>query len=554
MNLWKSAACAVALAVAFGAASAVGAELPAARSMKGYLAQRSGEYSAALTHYKAALQEDPGSVELRLRLVRLLTVFGELDQALRALDEGLALQPGQGDLLFSKAKTLMMGKKNAEAADAAVAAADAKGGAEAFELALRLLDTLARNDQALALADKWIAAEPRNPDAASQHAFLLEKGGRPDEAEKEYRRALELKPDHHPTLSFLGRLLAQRGNRDEAIRLYQSALTAYPHDAEARLSLAGLYFDAGQPEKVKETLLEAQRWVKGPSLLVLRMGLLFLEIGEPEEALKVIETISEEERDERVWFFLGAARLGLDRYEQALEAFDRIPPASPLYPEVLSRRAQALHLAGRGDEAVAKLRAWLGEHKEDVEATLVLASLYATLNRHAEVIELLTAFTAGREVADPRVYFNLGVAYDKAGDWEKCIAAMRKVIALDPKHAHGLNYLGYLYADKGQNLDEAEELVKRAVALQPKNGFILDSLGWVYYQQKRYAEARTTLEASLALAPDDPVIWEHLGDACKALGDAAGARKAYENAVKLQPRDAAPNPGLLKKLQDSEGK
>jgi Flp pilus assembly protein TadD len=41
--------------------------------------------------------------------------------------------------------------------------------------------------------------------------------------------------------------------------------------------------------------------------------------------------------------------------------------------------------------------------------------------------------------------------------------AMRKVIRVDPKNANALNYLGYSYADLGQNLGEAEKLIKEAL-------------------------------------------------------------------------------------------
>ena len=60
---------------------------------------------------------------------------------------------------------------------------------------------------------------------------------------------------------------------------------------------------------------------------------------------------------------------------------------------------------------------------------------------------------------------------------------MQKVIALDPKHANALNYLGYTYADLGRNLDEAERLVKEALKYKPNDGYITDSLGWVYYKK-----------------------------------------------------------------------
>ena len=45
---------------------------------------------------------------------------------------------------------------------------------------------------------------------------------------------------------------------------------------------------------------------------------------------------------------------------------------------------------------------------------------------------------------------------------------MKTVIRLDEKDANALNYLGYTYAELGENLDEAERLIK--AALEAKAG------------------------------------------------------------------------------------
>ncbi len=86
-------------------------------------------------------------------------------------------------------------------------------------------------------------------------------------------------------------------------------------------------------------------------------------------------------------------------------------------------------------------------------------------------------------------------------------------IAIDPKHAEAYNYIGYMYAERGTNLTEALELVQHALALEPENGYFIDSLGWVYYQQGRYPEALRELQRAADRAKDDPVIFDHLGDA-----------------------------------------
>ncbi|MBI2072802.1 MAG: tetratricopeptide repeat protein, partial [Gemmatimonadetes bacterium] len=52
-----------------------------------------------------------------------------------------------------------------------------------------------------------------------------------------------------------------------------------------------------------------------------------------------------------------------------------------------------------------------------------------------------------------------------------------QALARDPQHADTLNTLGYLLAEQGTRLEEAEALVQQALAHDPEAGAYLDSLG-----------------------------------------------------------------------------
>ncbi|MFH1277205.1 MAG: hypothetical protein ABIK65_02345 [Candidatus Eisenbacteria bacterium] len=84
------------------------------------------------------------------------------------------------------------------------------------------------------------------------------------------------------------------------------------------------------------------------------------------------------------------------------------------------------------------------------------------------------------------------------------------------------NALGFLYAETGRNLDEAEDLVRGALALDPvRRRFYLDSLGWVLYRQGRPDEAATPLEEAILLFPP-----EESASKAEALGHLAAVRDA----------------------------
>ena len=63
-----------------------------------------------------------------------------------------------------------------------------------------------------------------------------------------------------------------------------------------------------------------------------------------------------------------------------------------------------------------------------------------------------------------------------------------------------LNFVGYLLADHGIRLDEAERLLVRAAELAPTEGAVLDSLGWLWFRKGDAVRAIHTLERADALA------------------------------------------------------
>jgi len=133
--------------------------------------------------------------------------------------------------------------------------------------------------------------------------------------------------------------------------------------------------------------------------------------------------------------------------------------------------------------------------------------------------------------------FELGVIYDRIDETDLAIEQMQAILSLDTEHADALNYLGYTYADKGINLDEAETMIKKALEYKPDNGYIIDSLGWVYFRQGPFEEALVQLKRAVALIPDDPIVLEHLGDIYIQMNDPAKALEYYEEALNKKEDD-----------------
>jgi tetratricopeptide (TPR) repeat protein len=146
-----------------------------------------------------------------------------------------------------------------------------------------------------------------------------------------------------------------------------------------------------------------------------------------------------------------------------------------------------------------------------------------------------------------RIRYVLSNIYTTSRAYEKAEEQLRLILRDDPDDATANNDLGYIMADQGRNLEEAEQMIRRALDIddkkkqslrategedEPANAAFVDSLGWVLFRKGQFEEARHELERAVAL-PDggaDPVVWDHLGDVYFRLGDAAKARQSWEKA------------------------
>ena len=77
----------------------------------------------------------------------------------------------------------------------------------------------------------------------------------------------------------------------------------------------------------------------------------------------------------------------------------------------------------------------------------------------------------------PRAYFYLGNAYFQKKEWKRAEDCYRKAIRKEPDNADAFNNLAWLYYTRNENLDEAERLARKAIELNPaKEGIYKDTL------------------------------------------------------------------------------
>ncbi|PJZ86378.1 tetratricopeptide repeat protein [Leptospira harrisiae] len=151
-------------------------------------------------------------------------------------------------------------------------------------------------------------------------------------------------------------------------------------------------------------------------------------------------------------------------------------------------------------------------------------------------------------------YFYRATAFDKLKQFGEVESDLKTTLSLNPNASNAMNYLGYLYAEKDINPEEASQLLNQAVSLEPDNPAYQDSLGWVLFRKKDFNRALLHLNfaASLALERgfEDPVIYEHLGDVYLAKKDPVNALQFFKlSESKLKSESNKDLVAKIKKVQ-----
>jgi Tfp pilus assembly protein PilF len=184
----------------------------------------------------------------------------------------------------------------------------------------RFPDALKECDAALAIDDRF-------PEAWRGRALVLDLGfGRLDEAEKDYRRALAIRPSFSEVHNDLGQLLARKGRYPEAIAEFDAALDnmLYKEPYVARCNKGVALYRMGRKEEgiaeLRATLQLVPTFCKGRR----ELGRVLLEEGRPKEAVEELGAYARWcEKVPDAHLQLGLARMRAGDIAGARESFEK---------------------------------------------------------------------------------------------------------------------------------------------------------------------------------------------------------------------------------------
>jgi tetratricopeptide (TPR) repeat protein len=493
------------------------------------LAASQHDMENAAKFYRASLNADPANPDLLARAFLYSVSAGDMERAPKLAAKVVANEPDNRAARTTLAVQAMKKGDYSEVRDQLSKSAQGPFAA----LTIELLNTWAAAGEGntdTALADLQMLKAQGGTDSlvAFHRALVLDLGGRTAEAETAYREALKATGNGPRIVEAYGRFLEREGRTTEAGNFYAKlasdiALQPIVEAAQRRME-SGKKPDAlvsTPQEGAAEAMFSiAASLTDDSSADVSVLYLRFARYLRPQFDLADI---------------LLADRLeALEKFDEAIDIYHGIAKTSPYRRVAMVQAAVDEARLQKNDKAIADLKEVVAGHPNDAEAWTALGDVYRGIEKFADAADAydnaIKIRGSDRANSWPLLYAR-AVSYEQSGRWTLAEADLKAALKLSPQEPQLLNYLGYSWVDKGENLTEALQMLEKARALRPFDGYIADSVGWAYYRLGRYKDAAKALQSAILLVPGDPTINDHFGDALWRVGRKLDAQFQWNHAL-----------------------
>lgn len=520
------------------------------------------------TNYTSELTDHDAKAIFAYSQFRMLGIDNRWDDALAALERAISFDPESNYLRLLLARVLL----HQQQPEMAIATLNVLFGRDfnhvaGHELLGDIYNQQRNYKNALDQYRLVLELQPEKESAELRLAMTLALLERKDEAIVALESFLLLHPNAQPAKLTLARLYVGKKQLDKATNLYQQILESSPERMQVVLEY-GLLLETVDPEAAQQLYLKVIKGYPRAAVVRQRLGQVLLDRSEYDAALIQFQAVLLQFPDNpKVLKQVGLIRLEQQNWAAAESAFRLLVTAENTQDNNRYYLAMALSAQLKTDVAITILEPLVNSNKNSTEASLQLSYLYnkagrtsaaieilrnllthnihkpeiyyylvAFLNEKGEHVDALSIAKSGIEKnpAATKLLYQLGILYQKAGNRDDAVSTMEKVLTYDETHADALNFLAYDQAENGIDLDLALVRAQKAATLIP-SCYVFDTLGWVYYKLARYHESRKQLEKATELCSDDAVIWEHLGDVYRSMGNAAAAVDAYQQSLSLDP-------------------
>ena len=515
-------------------------------------AEKNFQFEKAALHYKEIVKYDPETEKFFEKRVRLLLRTGQLDEAVEAGQEALKRFPNNKEIHMNLADILAnQGKVDASIYHYEKVHQISPKSSRAIFLKGTVLEGQGKWGQAKDMYLQSAKMEHNNPLGQFYLGRALLQNDELEEAEKRFQMSIILKPNLLQARKYLAWIYERLGKHEEALKEYNLLLKLKVKDpfiaeraALLQNPLAPAYKNEISSHKGIPAALKKQPNVH------MRIAAIYFEETLYLRALDEFQLVlaADDHKDPHV--LMARIYENQGRLDKAIEEFAILRKLEPKSMDILLYSARLYSLNDKMDVAIELLQNALAMEPENDQIYHSLALAYMSVKENEKAVASMKKALSLNPKKDS-YYFELGALLEKSGDFKGAIENMRQAIEINPLHSNAHNFLGYIYALEGRDLDRALEHLKKALTIQPRNGYFLDSLGWIYFKKGDSEKALTQIQKALIYTDPDPVLYDHLGDilfSLKSYDKATGAWKNSHSLTLNQKKDLGgemPNPQTL---------
>ncbi len=503
-----------------------------------------GNYEKAEEAYQKVLERDVDNDAALYELARVLAKQDKDEEALKAIQKAVQEDDANEWYKFFLAEHFQEMGRDRDAANVYETLVKRNPDKEDyyFKQAFYLVRA-GEPKQALNVYDALEAKMGVNEKIARRKHQLYIGTGDMKKAAAELQRLIDAFPQQLRYYNLLAGFYEQIKDNDQVRAVYQQILELDPDNAKAKMAVAGAVREQSGGEmaflnslkpvfenpdvqldvKIKEILPLIQQASNEsnqtmlPALLELSKILVNVHPDEAKAHAAYADLLYyADEKDEAVAEYEQTLELDETVYlvwEQLLylykeqEAYDKLVERSENAMDIFPNQAEIYYLYGLGQTEN-------GEYRDAL----------SVLNQ-----ALLMSGRDGRLQFD--IYTQMGNTQHAMGESGDSNASFEKALQLNSEGAPALNAYSFALADRGENLDRAEDMIKRATKLVPNNPAYQATYAWVLYRQENYSKARQWAEKALQNGGDDDAdMLERYGDILFQVGETELALTNWKKA------------------------
>jgi protein O-GlcNAc transferase len=270
--------------------------------------------------------------------------------------------------------------------------------------------------------------------------------GRHAEADKLYRKLLDIDPQDFDAVHRLGILKLHEGANTQARQLLEQAVSLQPRNAAAQSNLGTVLLKTDQFGAALERFDAAAALQPDDLDFQFNRANALLLLAKYSEALECLDMLAKRQpRDPEILSQRAAALRKLERNDEALAGYDQALMLSPDNAVLHANRGNVLRALWRFEEALEACDRAVALTPNDADCHHRRGTSLGDLERHEDAIE---AFDIAIAIAPDHVpsLFNRGNVLLKLKKYDEAIAAHRAVLAAQPGHSEALAQLAHAAA------------------------------------------------------------------------------------------------------------